>query len=283
MPQIKRRILQNKGLLPQYAQEHDVSGDDDQAKVPAPVFQREIHRPRARNSPSLPTLAGKTARVVPAMPDVLDRIVTAVCRMPLDFSRRGDVLMFELLKESGYLTRADEITERLIAGHMRMHPGLVDAWLGYSKDQRCTPAWCLIAESANSRSGWSVGFVAESGRLESELAFSDRYTATAYFIKQQAETLRQRDPAKHRHQDKIDGVSRALWIAYRENIAIAFAGEDFAELARRIVRRWLSSARRGVPQDDLDARIRDLAKGIAGQSSVSDYDIAAAKAAAAVL
>lgn len=204
--------------------------------------------------------------------------------MPLDFRERGDVSMFALLDESGYSSCPHEVTESLIADHLRMHPELIDSWLGYSQDQRCSPAWCLIAEAPNSPSGWAVGFVANSGRLTSQQAFPDRYSATAYFIKQETETFRQRNAEKDAHnQDLIDRVTRALWIAYRSNIAIACAGDDFADLAHRIVRRWRSSTRRGVAQDDIEARIRDLAKGIARQGSVSDPDIAAAKAAAAVL
>ncbi|RIK73841.1 MAG: hypothetical protein DCC68_24185 [Planctomycetota bacterium] len=64
------------------------------------------------------------------------------------------------------------------------------------------------------------------------------------------------------NQDLRDKATEAVWAAWRldPDIALCWPFDEVAEYAER---RWRGSARRGVPRDDIEARIKDLAKGIA--------------------
>jgi hypothetical protein len=72
---------------------------------------------------------------------------------------------------------------------------------------------------------------------------------------------KRRETKKGRDAQLIKRVTEALRTAYHADMSIALCGE-FEEVARYSVRRWRSYARRGVPKDDVTARVRDLAKGL---------------------
>lgn len=101
--------------------------------------------------------------------------------------------MIELIRESGYFVVADKVHELEIERHLRDFPYLIDSWQCYSEDQRTSPAWYLVSprpDASPTEPGWRVGFYSPSQDERHERAFSDGYSACAYFIKQQAERLR---------------------------------------------------------------------------------------------
>lgn len=69
------------------------------------------------------------------------------------------------------------------------------------------------------------------------------------------------------NQELIDRATDTVWAAWRNDPEIALCW-PFDEVAKYAVRRWRGSARRGVPQDDMEARIKDLAKGITSRNGV---------------
>lgn len=98
--------------------------------------------------------------------------------------------MVKLLGETGYSEVSEIITENIIENCLRSYPELVDVWMMYSQDQRCTPAWYLsepIDEPSNDK--WTVGFVQKSGIFSSKQIFPNRYSACANFIKKYIELL----------------------------------------------------------------------------------------------
>ena len=60
-------------------------------------------------------------------------------------------------------------------------------------------------------------------------------------------------------EDLIRLAREAAESAWEEGCPVASAADRIAPIA---VRRWLSSNRRGVAEDQLDHRIKDLAKGL---------------------
>jgi hypothetical protein len=60
---------------------------------------------------------------------------------------------------------------------------------------------------------------------------------------------------------RVEAVVRAAWDT--GNPVAGHRPEGWIEIAVRAVRRWRSSARRGISLDDRKARVRDLAKGLA--------------------
>lgn len=89
------------------------------------------------------------------------------------------------------------------------------------------------------------------------------------------------------NQELIDRVTEAVWAAWRLDPKISLSCWPFDETARRAVRRWRGSKRRGVAQDDIEARIRDLAKGIAHRENLRmspyPHEIRLAQALAPIL
>jgi hypothetical protein len=110
----------------------------------------------------------------------------AICRMPEDFTRRGDVSMVTLLKESRHLNSPDQLTEEVLRQYMRAHPEIIDSWTGLSEDQRASKCWYVLRpEWAELGGSWIVGFH-PGGPRES---YSNGVDACAAFIKRYVEDL----------------------------------------------------------------------------------------------
>jgi hypothetical protein len=110
-------------------------------------------------------------------------MVDALCRMPIAFKDRGDISMVALLRESGYDAVNSGISERDVEAHLRRNPDLVQTWVAFSEDQRCSPAWYLAKPGAglDGKDGWRVGYHT-SGQWSPERLFPDEYEACAFFI-----------------------------------------------------------------------------------------------------
>jgi hypothetical protein len=64
----------------------------------------------------------------------------------------------------------------------------------------------------------------------------------------------------------LEVVIKAVASAWEHGCPVAgHAAETQAEIARRAVRRWRSSARRGISQEDRADRLRDLAEGLVAE------------------
>jgi hypothetical protein len=108
--------------------------------------------------------------------------IEAICRMPEDFTRRGDVSMVALLEESGYLSNRSALTEAVLRQYIEAHPEVVDSWTGFSEDQRASESWYVLRpEWADARGSWIVGFhpggprTSHSNGVEACAAFIKRY------------------------------------------------------------------------------------------------------------
>jgi hypothetical protein len=118
------------------------------------------------------------------------QMVDALCRLPIVFKDRGDISMVELLRESGYNAIRCGISEHDIEAHLRMNPDLIQTWVAFSEDQRCSPARYLAKPGAglDGKEGWRVGHYTASPRLPERL-FPDEYEACAFFIMRSVQEL----------------------------------------------------------------------------------------------
>jgi hypothetical protein len=115
--------------------------------------------------------------------------ITRVCQMPVAFQERGNISMIDLIRESGYLRDYQNVTEAAIDAFLRRHPELTSHWIQYSQDQRCSPAWYLVGpRDGHPDLRWTVGRHPSSPKKE--WSFPDHIAACAFFIKQEAESLR---------------------------------------------------------------------------------------------
>jgi hypothetical protein len=124
-------------------------------------------------------------------------IVGKLCRIPIDFGDRQDISVVDLLGESGYCLIPDAITTEAIETHLRAHPALVESWLSYSENQRCSPSYFLIVpRDPTSTDPCTLGYHADAGATNAPEVISDRFEACAAFIKALAEAWRTDFPPK---------------------------------------------------------------------------------------
>jgi hypothetical protein len=114
----------------------------------------------------------------------IDEVVTAVCRLPIDFRSSRDESPVSLVNRSGYLAVRGEITIARLLACLATQPDWVDAWFAYSEDQRCTPCW-FLGETA---SGYEVALIGGAEPHESTM-FDDLLEACATYVHRELESL----------------------------------------------------------------------------------------------
>ena len=106
-------------------------------------------------------------------------MVEAICRMPEEFTRRGDVSMIALLKQSGHLD-AGPLTEEVLRQYIEAHPEVIDSWTGHSEDSRASEGWYVLRpEWVESGGSWIVGYHPSGPRK----SYRSGVDACAAFIK----------------------------------------------------------------------------------------------------
>ena len=115
----------------------------------------------------------------------LDDVLTAVCRLPLDF-RGSRSSAHDLIVKSGYLALRREITVEHLYDRLALNQQLVDAWQLWSDDNRGWPAWYI--ESVGPGNGkFEVGYY-DNGKTSQRL-FDDRNRACAEYAHHTLEQL----------------------------------------------------------------------------------------------
>jgi len=100
-----------------------------------------------------------------------DLAIRRICNLPIDF-RSGDKSAYDLVRKSGIGFRSLTTVEVLPV--LQSNPSLINEWMSWSEDQRCTPAY-YFREDAD---GYIVGRLPEQEQVE----FDDRFSACADFI-----------------------------------------------------------------------------------------------------
>ena len=111
----------------------------------------------------------------------IDNILKKICRMPIDFSDRGDVSMIQLFEESGYIQSPNEIDKEKILEYVKNDKNIVDAWISYSEDQRCTPSWYFT--------GHKVAYLTKEGKSDYEMHFDNPIKGCAAYIEKMLDQL----------------------------------------------------------------------------------------------
>jgi hypothetical protein len=100
-----------------------------------------------------------------------DSVIRRICNLPRDF-RTGDSSAYELVRASGIKQR--KLTIESVLPVLRSNPTLVEDWVVWSEDQRCTPAYYFLEENGQ--------YVVGRHPDESQVEFDDRFVACADFI-----------------------------------------------------------------------------------------------------
>jgi len=114
-------------------------------------------------------------------------IVSSIIHMPRRHYDLGNVSMYSLLANSGYLNSPEEVSEEAILRGLQQHPECIHDWRVYSEDKRTT-GWYLMERSAGL---YGVGFIpsAKDDGIDS-LLYPDEVSACAAFIKLEIEYIR---------------------------------------------------------------------------------------------
>jgi hypothetical protein len=104
--------------------------------------------------------------------------IERLCRVPAEF-RLGGKSARQLVRASG--VEPASLSADSVISVLRANPHLVEDWLRWSEDQRCTPSYYFLEE----RGTYVVGLVPGKERT----VFSDRITACADFIIKQARQI----------------------------------------------------------------------------------------------
>ena len=115
------------------------------------------------------------------MSDAMD-VVADVCQIPVRLNR-GDGSVCKLVDESGYRDSPMILSLEAVSSYLAQHPGLVDAWLGYSADKRVSSGWYIVEKSAGT---FEVGYYAQ----DKPEHFTDRDRACAEFIIREVRSIR---------------------------------------------------------------------------------------------
>ena len=97
--------------------------------------------------------------------------VRRICNLPIDF-RSGEKSAIDLVRASGIGFRS--LTTAEVLPVLQSNPMLIDEWISWSEDQRCTPAYYIQQEG----DCYVVGRLPEGEQVE----FDDRFRACADFI-----------------------------------------------------------------------------------------------------
>jgi hypothetical protein len=108
--------------------------------------------------------------------------LAAVCQMPVEYHRRGDVSILRLAEESDYRAHRTAIGVEHIQRYLESHPELVGEWYVYSDNKRTSTGWYF------DHAGRRVGYFSGS-RREHERTFDDATQACAAFIKHEMDSI----------------------------------------------------------------------------------------------
>jgi hypothetical protein len=110
-----------------------------------------------------------------------ESVTERIASMPVEFHKRGNVSMTDLFVESGFLDSPNRTDSSSLAEYFRSNPELVDEWVQYFQDQRCSPAFYLMPPSKGS-DAWVVSYTGTDGPFVEEQRYSDRSVACAEVV-----------------------------------------------------------------------------------------------------
>lgn len=102
---------------------------------------------------------------------VTEEAIRQICNLPIDF-RTGNKSASDLVRASGIERRS--LSTASVLAVLKSNPDLVDEWLMWSEDQRCTPAYYFLEADGK----YVVGRLPEDDRVE----FDNRLDACADYI-----------------------------------------------------------------------------------------------------
>ena len=103
-----------------------------------------------------------------------------ICSLPASFRDSG-LSWHELVRRSAYPGNRQALTEDRLASFLGSHPDVIEIWLAWSEDKRCTPSPFF----RRSGSRYELGYVEHGGRFRPSEFFDEPMRPCARFILQE--------------------------------------------------------------------------------------------------
>ena len=116
-----------------------------------------------------------------------NKLMMKIIHLPQKYRNIPTKSIYTLLKETGYFEAYDQITEEDILNVLVQYPAVINDWISWSADKRCSPSWYFLE---NEQGKYIVGYFSHRENEKQKIEYSDIKTACAAFIKREIESIR---------------------------------------------------------------------------------------------
>lgn len=135
-------------------------------------------------------------------PEELIEVANKVADIPKDFHELGNKSKYQLVIDSGYVDKHEQITNEIITYVLTLKPYRIKEWVQWSEDQRVSEGWFLREDNKI----WNIGaFSTKDGYKESLTQFPNLRKACANFIKLEIEYTRKLIEEDYNKKNKKKG------------------------------------------------------------------------------
>jgi hypothetical protein len=113
----------------------------------------------------------------------IDDVVAKIILIPRTLSKSKNLSIEELLKEIGYFSAYNEITEHLIRQKLSQCQRCIDEWIAYSDDKRTNAGYYFKQKGKE----YIVGYLGNDYKL---MRFDNKIDGCGSYIKKEIEEIR---------------------------------------------------------------------------------------------
>jgi len=119
----------------------------------------------------------------------IEKCLEMICYLPRIFSTQNRSVL-DIYNESDYEKVYQSISLELIFNKVKSDSSIVDDWVLYTLNKRCTPSWGLFEGKFGI---WSISYILDTGKPSKTKYFRSKLLACAEMIKYEMEDLRLRN------------------------------------------------------------------------------------------
>jgi len=120
------------------------------------------------------------------MEKYIECVIEKIIQIAHLYNKKGNVTINALIKESGYPSMSDQITETEIEAFLRRSPNLINEWLIWSEFKPAYPTWRFWKEDDGN---YFVEYPT-TGKELGNIVTTDKFKACAAFIKRELENFK---------------------------------------------------------------------------------------------
>lgn len=117
----------------------------------------------------------------------LENCINEICRLPIRFRTNKIDTPLKIYNDTKYTKYHSNIVQEDIVDLIKANSELIEEWLLFSENKRCSPAWFFQKASKNF---WEVGYMTESAKIIYKVIFNNSVNACAHMIRMEMEEFR---------------------------------------------------------------------------------------------